>query len=158
MGMTDQRKRKQREDWMNTGPSESAQFVGAGGRGLVRAEGVAGWIWWTWVLDDKFSHGIFHSRTKIYLLAKVDDFCIIWIWNGGFRAGGCGSLLFFSLVWAVGVRCRWFSGVIFCLCCSLFLALGVYLELGNYKVVTLTSLSNGQLELLCLGKLLPCLS
>jgi hypothetical protein len=26
------------------------------------------------------------------------------------------------------------------------------------KVVTLTSLSNGELELLCLGKLLPCLS
>jgi hypothetical protein len=37
--MTDQRKRKQREDWTNTGPSESAQFVGAGGRGLVWAEG-----------------------------------------------------------------------------------------------------------------------
>jgi hypothetical protein len=29
-------------------------------------------------------------------------------------------------------------GVIFCLYCSLFLALGVYLELGNYKIVTLT--------------------
>jgi len=30
-------------------------------------------------------------------------------------------------------------------------------RLGD-KVVTLTSLSNGELELLCLGKLLPCLS
>jgi hypothetical protein len=77
--------------------SESAQFVGAGGRGLVRAEGDSRLIWWTWVLDDKFSHGIFHSCTKIYLLAKVDDFCIIWIWNESFRAAVVGAFCF--LVW-----------------------------------------------------------
>jgi hypothetical protein len=48
-------------------------------------------------LDDKFSHGIFHSCTKIYLLAKVDDFCII-----GFGMGVSGQAVvgaFCFLVW-----------------------------------------------------------
>ncbi len=50
-----------------------------------------------WMID-------FHLEFFI-LVAKVDDCCIIWIWNRSFRAGCCASLLFLSLVWGKGVHC-----------------------------------------------------